>query len=80
MKATGIVRRIDDLGRVVIPKNQKNDADLRGRPITDNIDRVGGFLFCNAGFLQTRSLGEYLKLGYIPSGVCPVFFARTFAG
>ena len=32
MKATGIVRRIDDLGRVVIPKeNQKNASYTRGR-------------------------------------------------
>lgn len=31
MKATGIVRRIDDLGRVVIPKEiRKNAADKRG--------------------------------------------------
>ena len=34
MKATEIVRRTDDLGRVVIPKNQKNDADLRGRAVS----------------------------------------------
>ena len=34
MKATGIVRRIDDLGRVVIPKrNPPHDADKRGRPV-----------------------------------------------
>ena len=32
MKATGIVRRIDDLGRVVIPK-EENTSDSRGRPI-----------------------------------------------
>ena len=29
MKATGIVRRIDDLGRVVIPKEQEDSADKR---------------------------------------------------
>ena len=30
MKATGIVRRIDDLGRVVIPKgDQKNATDKK---------------------------------------------------
>ena len=31
MKATGIVRRIDDLGRVVIERNQKNASYTRGR-------------------------------------------------
>ena len=39
MKATGIVRRVDDLGRIVIPKrNQKNPQDSGGRPLADNID------------------------------------------
>ena len=36
MKATGIVRRIDDLGRVVIPKEI--------RTVTDNIDTLAEFL------------------------------------
>lgn len=36
MKATGIVRRIDDLGRVVIPKGDPQDhADPGGRPVGD---------------------------------------------
>ena len=39
MKATGIVRRIDDLGRVVIPGGDTpDDADPGGRPLTDIID------------------------------------------
>ena len=28
MKATGVVRRIDDLGRVVIPKEIRNQLDI----------------------------------------------------
>ena len=41
MKATGIVRRIDDLGRVVIPKEIRRTMRLReGEPLTDNIDTV----------------------------------------
>lgn len=36
MKATGIVRRIDDLGRVVIPKEiRPHHAHSRGRPLGD---------------------------------------------
>ena len=31
MKATGIVRRIDDLGRVVIPKEIRRTLRIRGR-------------------------------------------------
>ena len=34
MKATGIVRRIDDLGRIVIPQgNPQNAADQRSGPV-----------------------------------------------
>ena len=32
MKATGIVRRIDDLGRVVIPKEIRRTMRMRRRP------------------------------------------------
>lgn len=39
---------------------------------------MGSFLFCNVGFLQTRPLGEYLKLGHIPSGCVRFFFVCTF--
>ena len=39
MKATGIVRRIDDLGRVVIPKEIRRTMRIRvGDPVADNID------------------------------------------
>ena len=39
MKATGIVRRIDDLGRVVIPKEIRRTMRIReGDPLDDNID------------------------------------------
>lgn len=31
MKATGIVRRIDDLGRIVVPKEIENLKDPGGR-------------------------------------------------
>ena len=34
MKATGIVRRIDDLGRVVIPKEIRRTMRI-GRPVGD---------------------------------------------
>ena len=38
MKATGIVRRIDDLGRVVIPKEIRRTMRIRERPVVDIID------------------------------------------
>jgi bifunctional DNA-binding transcriptional regulator/antitoxin component of YhaV-PrlF toxin-antitoxin module len=37
MKATGIVRRVDDLGRIVIPKEIRRTLRIREGPLTDNI-------------------------------------------
>lgn len=43
MKATGIVRRIDDLGRVVIPKEIRRTLRIReGDPLEIFTDREGG--------------------------------------
>ena len=42
MKATGIVRRIDDLGRVVIPKEIRRTRRIReGEPLEIFTDREG---------------------------------------
>ena len=44
MKATGIVRRIDDLGRVVIPKEIRRTMRIReGDPLEIYTDREGYF-------------------------------------
>ena len=46
MKATGIVRRIDDLGRVVIPKEIRRTLRLReGDPLELFVDGDGGVTF-----------------------------------
>ena len=46
MKATGIVRRIDDLGRVVIPKEIRRTLRLReGTPLEIVTDREGEIIF-----------------------------------
>ena len=46
MKATGIVRRIDDLGRVVIPKEIRRTLRIReGDPLEIYTDREGGVIF-----------------------------------
>ncbi len=46
MKATGIVRRIDDLGRVVIPKEIRRTMRIReGDPLLTTSKRM---IFCEA--------------------------------
>ena len=56
MKATGVVRRIDDLGRVVIPKEIRNKLDIEEKdPIEIYLDGSSiilrkfetGCIFCN---------------------------------
>lgn len=43
MKATGIVRRIDDLGRIVIPKEIRRTMRIREvDSLAENIVTVGG--------------------------------------
>lgn len=45
MKATGIVRRIDDLGRVVVPKEIRRTLRIReGDPLEIYTDREGGIV------------------------------------
>ncbi len=46
MKATGIVRRMDDLGRVVIPKEIRRTMRIgEGSPLEIFIDKDGGIIF-----------------------------------
>ena len=46
MKATGIVRRIDDLGRVVIPKEIRRTLRIReGDPLLMSLARLDAFGF-----------------------------------
>jgi AbrB family transcriptional regulator, stage V sporulation protein T len=45
VKATGIVRRIDDLGRVVIPKEIRRTLKIKeGNPLEIYVDREGGVI------------------------------------
>ena len=50
MKATGIVRRIDDLGRVVIPKEIRRTMRIReGDPSLISLTRWEGFCLGGTG-------------------------------
>ena len=57
MKATGIVRRIDDLGRVVIPKEIRRTMRIReGGPLRMTLTPMDAFL------LGILSLGERIGI------------------
>ena len=46
MKATGIIRRVDDLGRVVIPKDIRRTVGIReGEPLEISIEGEGTACF-----------------------------------
>ena len=56
MKATGIVRRIDDLGRVVIPKEIRRTMRIReGDPLEIFTDKEGGVIFRKYSLLEGLS-------------------------
>jgi len=60
MKATGIVRRIDDLGRVVIPKEIRRTLRIReGDPLEIFVDRGGEVILKK--YSPIRELGEFAK-------------------
>ena len=53
MKATGIVRRIDDLGRVVIPKEIRRTMRIReGDPLHTSLTPFARFCVAADSFLK----------------------------
>ncbi len=70
MKATGIVRRIDDLGRIVIPKEIRRTMRIRdGDPLEIYTDRDGEVIF-----KKYSPMGE---LGAFASQLCETLFKTT---
>ena len=72
MKATGIVRRIDDLGRVVVPKEIRRTLRIReGDPLlttlSENVDTYGkGEKACHLKNLFMWGIGRLAeRLGLI---------------
>ena len=60
MKATGIVRRIDDLGRVVIPKEIRRTLRIReGDPLEIFVDREGEVILKK--YSPIGELGDFAK-------------------
>ncbi len=62
MKATGIVRRIDDLGRVVIPKEIRRTMRTRaGDPLEIYTDKDGEVIFKK--YSPMGELSEFAEVG-----------------
>jgi len=60
MKATGIVRRIDELGRVVVPKEIRRTLRIReGDPLEIFTDREGGVILKK--YSPIGEMGEFAK-------------------
>ena len=54
MKATGIVRRVDDLGRIVIPKEIRRTLRIReGDPLLKTLTQTDRYLWA-MGQLEMR--------------------------
>ena len=67
MKATGIVRRIDDLGRVVIPKEIRRTMRIReGDPLEIFVSNEGEVIF--------KTYSPISELGSIAAQYCEVLF------
>lgn len=67
MKATGIVRRIDDLGRVVIPKEIRRTLRIReGDPLEIFTDKEGGVILKKYSPISelNQFAGEFTESAY----------------
>ncbi len=68
MKATGIVRRIDDLGRVVIPKEIRRTMRIReGDPLEIYTDKDGGVIF--------KKYSQIMELSSYAADMCASLYA-----
>ena len=79
MKATGIVRRIDDLGRVVIPKEIRRTMRIReGDPLEIYTDREGEVIFKKYSPVGefTEFASVYAETLYKTSELCVVICDR----
>ena len=63
MKATGIIRRIDDLGRVVIPKEIRREMRIReGDPLEIFVDKNEGLVCFQKYDIEKNYLTELKRL------------------
>lgn len=64
MKATGIVRRIDDLGRVVIPKEIRRTMRIReGDPSQTTLEKWQKFSYSMLDLARRMGWEKYISTG-----------------
>ena len=69
MKATGIVRRVDDLGRIVIPKEIRRTLRIReGDPLHTILTSFDSFFEGHAGILESSSVINSVQLEFFRYG------------
>ena len=62
MKATGIVRRVDDLGRIVIPKEIRRTLKIReGNPLLTTLTPIDIFCFSIHSVVERYKKKEFTK-------------------
>lgn len=62
MKATGIVRRVDDLGRIVIPKEIRRAMRIReGDPLEIYTNNEGCVIFRRYSYLDDESIRRQIE-------------------
>ena len=70
MKATGIVRRIDDLGRVVIPREIRKSMNIReGDALEIYTDRDGCVIFKKYVNDELKPMGEGIVKALAKNGI-----------
>ena len=63
MKATGIIRRVDDLGRIVIPKDIRREMRIReGDPLEIFVDKNEGLVCFQKYDIEKNYLEELKRL------------------
>jgi stage V sporulation protein T len=63
MRATGILRRVDDLGRVVIPKEIRREMRIReGDPLEVFVDKNEGLVCFQRYDIEKNYLAELKRL------------------
>jgi len=82
MKATGIVRRIDDLGRVVIPKEIRRTMRIReGDPLEIYTDHEGEVIFKKYSPIEelAETAGQYAEAVNKACGISIIIIDRDIA-